>query len=64
MQADLQMVYKIMHKKGDLNPSDWFEDVAEQRAKRISNADPRNLKRKYGQLGSRSKQRLKKLRAT
>jgi hypothetical protein len=49
-QADMAMVHKIMHGKGQLDHSCWFEKAADgQRATRNS-ADPLNLRVNHGRL--------------
>ena len=48
--ADMAMVHKIMHGKGQLDHSCWFEKAADgQRATRNS-ADPLNLRVNHGRL--------------
>ena len=49
-QADMAMVHKILHGKGDLAASDWFDTAAGALRATRSTADPLNLRKRAGRL--------------
>ena len=52
-QADMAMVHKILHGKGGLDHSTWFERAENGLRATRSTADPYNLKVKHGRLDPR-----------
>jgi ribonuclease P/MRP protein subunit RPP40 len=52
-QADMAMVHKILHGKGGLDHTTWFEKAEDGLRTTRSTADPYNLRVKHGRLDPR-----------
>jgi hypothetical protein len=52
-QADMAMVHKILHGKGGLDHTTWFEKAEDGLRATRSTADPYNLRVKHGRLDPR-----------
>jgi ribonuclease P/MRP protein subunit RPP40 len=52
-QADMVMVHKILHEKGGLDHTTWFEKAENGPRSTRNTADPYNLKVKHGRLDLR-----------
>jgi hypothetical protein len=52
-QADMVMVHKILHEKGGLDHTTWFEKAENGPRATRNTADPYNLKVKHGRLDLR-----------
>jgi ribonuclease P/MRP protein subunit RPP40 len=52
-QADMAMVHKILHGRGGLDYTTWFEKAENGPRATSSTADPYNLKVKHGRLDQR-----------